>query len=64
MRIFKLFKRNKTSKIYLVMSLDYTEGSFSNVVAAFKSDKEAIEYSRSYGKKTGVITYICIVNLQ
>jgi hypothetical protein len=63
MRIFNLFNR-KVEKVYLVMSLDNTEGSFSNVVAAFKSDKDAREYSKSYSQKTGVITYLCIVNLQ
>jgi hypothetical protein len=63
MRIFNLFNR-KVKKVYLVMSLDNVEGSFSNVVAAFKSDKDAREYSKSYNKKTGDITYLCIVNLQ
>lgn len=63
MRICNLFKR-KVEKAYLVMNVDNIEGSFSNVVAAFKSDKDAREYSKSYSQKTGVITYLCIVNLQ
>ena len=63
MRIFNLFKRNKTSKIYLVMTLDNTS-SFSDVVAAFKSGKEAREYSKSYSTKTSNLSYICIVDLK
>jgi hypothetical protein len=63
MRIFKLFKRDKISKIYLVMTVENTS-SFSNVVAAFKSDKEAREYSKSYSTKTSNLSYICTVDLK
>jgi hypothetical protein len=38
--------------------------TFSGVIAAFKSDKDAREYSKSYSQKTEVITYLCTVNLQ
>lgn len=63
MRIFNLFRR-KNKKVYLVMNVDNTEGSFSNVIAAFKSETDARSYSKSYSQKTKNMTYLCIVNLQ
>jgi hypothetical protein len=66
MRIFNLFKR-KSKKVYLVMAMDNTyepTKTFSGVIAAFESDKDARDYSKSYSQKTGDITYLCIVNLQ
>lgn len=66
MRICNLFRRKK-KKVYLVMAMDNTyepTKTFSGVIGAFKSDKDAREYSKSYSQKTGVITYLCIVNLQ
>ena len=66
MRIFNLFKR-KSKKVYLVMAMDDTSKpskTFSGVIAAFESDKDARDYSKSYSQKTGDITYLCIVNLQ
>jgi hypothetical protein len=63
MRIFNLFKR-KSKKVYLVMAIDDTSKPFSGVIAAFESDKDARDYSKSYSQKTGDITYLCTVNLQ
>ena len=66
MRIFNLFKR-KSKKVYLVMAMDDTSKpskTFSGVIAAFESDKDARDYSKSYSQKTGDITYLCTVNLQ
>ena len=66
MRIFNLFKR-KSKKVYLVMAMDDTSKpskTFSGVIAAFESDKDARDYSKSYSQKTGDITNLCIVNLQ
>ena len=66
MRICNLFRR-KSKKIYLVMAIDNTYEpikTFSGVLAAFKSDKDAIKYSISYSQKTEVFTYLCTVNLQ